>query len=161
MLNSSTKEERMSNTHKGRAMMNRIGKWQMLSLFVFIAVTVGAGHRLAAQTIVEPGLDNGFVEPQDPHAPQFGGWYLGVYGNYTPRGLHLTQVYPGTAAANVGLEVGDRIVAVNGHRISMHYPLNVALQSTISGWVQLLVQDWRTNRLLYMNVRLTRGRIHY
>jgi S1-C subfamily serine protease len=142
-------------------MFDRISKLLLLLLLITIAVTVGMADRLAAQSIVEPGLGNGFVEPQDPHTPHFGGWYLGVYGNYTSTGLCLTQVYPGTAAANAGLEVGDRIVAVNGRRISMQYPLNVALQSTVSGWVRLSVQDWRTNRLMNVHVRLTRSRIHF
>jgi S1-C subfamily serine protease len=142
-------------------MFNRISKSGLLSFFVFLAVTVGVAQQLTAQTNIEPGLGNGFVEPKHPCTPHYGGWYLGVYGNYTSRGLYLTQVYPGTAAARVGLEVGDRIVAVNGLRISMFYPLNVALQSTNSGWVRLSVLDWRTNRLLNVNVRLTRSRVHF
>jgi S1-C subfamily serine protease len=142
-------------------MFNRIVKSGLLSLFVFLAVTIGVAQQLAAQTIVEKRLDNGFVEPKNPNTQHYGGWYLGVYGNYTARGLSLTQVYPGTAAARVGLEVGDRIVAVNGRRISMLYPLNVALQATNSGWVRLSVIDWRTNRMLNLNVRLTRSRVHF
>jgi predicted metalloprotease with PDZ domain len=142
-------------------MFNRISKSRLFSLFVFSALTVGVTPKLAAQPIVDPGFGNGFVEPENPHALHFGGWYLGVYGNYTSTGLHLTQVYPGTAAANVGLEVGDRIVAVNGRRISMRYPLHIALQSTHSGWVRLLVRDWRTNRLLNVDVRLTRSHVHF
>jgi predicted metalloprotease with PDZ domain len=136
-------------------------RMRVLLILMSIGGTVGVSHQLAAQTIVEPELGNSFVEPQNPHAPHFGGWYLGVHGNYTSTGLYLTQVYPGTPAARVGLEVGDRIVAVNGHRISVRYPLNVALQSTNHGWARLLVQDWRTKRLLNVNVRLTRSRIHY
>lgn len=142
-------------------MFNRIVKSGVLSLLISIAATVGVEQKLAAQAIVEPRLGTGFVEPQNPHTPQFGGWYLGVFGNYTPSGLHLTHVYPGTAAARSGLDIGDQIVTVNGRRISMRYPLNVALQSTHTGWVQLLVRDWRTNRLINVNVRLTRSRIYF
>jgi S1-C subfamily serine protease len=142
-------------------MSNKNSKSRLLSLLISTALTVGVEQQLAAQAIVEPGLGTGFVEPQNPHITHFGGWYLGVFGNYTPTGLSLTQVYPRTAAANAGLEVGDQIVAVNGRRISLRYPLNVALQSTHTGWVQLLVRDWRTNRLLNVNVRLTRSRVHY
>ncbi|QDV41163.1 PDZ domain (Also known as DHR or GLGF) [Stieleria neptunia] len=131
------------------------------SVFVFAAFVAGVSERLQAQPAVEANDFGGFVEPKHPHHHHFGGWYLGVYGNFTPGGLYLTQVYPGTAAWNVGLEVGDRILAVNGRRISMHYPLNVALQSTHSGWVQLWVRDWRTSRLLSVNVRLTRSRVHF
>jgi S1-C subfamily serine protease len=142
-------------------MFDRIRKSGMLLLLMLVSVTATSADGVAAQTIVEPGMGNGFVEPQNPHMPQFGGWYLGVYGNYTSSGLLLTQVYPGTSAARVGLEIGDRIVAVNGRRISMRYPLNVALQSTANGWVTLSVQDWRTRRLLYVHVRLTRSHVHF
>jgi predicted metalloprotease with PDZ domain len=130
------------------------------SVFVFAAFVTGVSERLHAQQEVEANGFGGFVEPQHPHEHPFGGWYLGVYGNYTSTGLYLTEVYPGTAAWNVGLEVGDRIVAVNGRRISMRYPLHVALQSTRTGWVRLLVEDRRTHLLLDVHVRLTRGRIH-
>ena len=131
-----------------------------LSAFMFATLVASAPQKLHAQVNGANG-SGGFVEPKNPQSPQFGGWYLGVYGTYTLTGLYLTQVYPGTAAWNVGLEVGDRIVAVNGRRISMNYPLDVALQSTRTGWVQLLVEDRRTGRIVGVPVRLTRSRIHY
>jgi S1-C subfamily serine protease len=128
---------------------------------ICIPATCGLTHRLAAQAVVEPELGTGFVELQNQRPPHLGRWYLGVSGHYTPSGLYLTQVYPGTAAAHVGLEVRDRIVAVNGRRISMRYPLSLGLQSTYSGWVRLSVRDWRTNQLLDVDVRLTRVRVHF
>lgn len=119
--------------------------------------------------IQEQGKDRGFgfVEPRPGDLGIFrGGWYLGVYGRYTTTGLVLTEVYPRTAAARVGLERGDTIIAVNGRQIGMRYGsiyrLDVALQeqASQSGWVRLLVQDRRTMRLVTVNVRLTYGRIH-
>tara|TARA_R110002049_G_scaffold47902_3_gene138506 strand:+ start:21410 stop:22144 length:735 start_codon:yes stop_codon:yes gene_type:complete len=109
--------------------------------------------------------DGGFVEPRPgDRPPQRGGWYLGVYGHYSPTGLLLTQVYPNTAAARAGLEVGDRIVAVNGHQIgdvlNRRIAIDSALQTSRSGRVRLLVQDRRTHRLVNLDVQLTRGRLH-
>ncbi|MCS7471387.1 PDZ domain-containing protein [Stieleria sp. ICT_E10.1] len=112
----------------------------------------------------------GFVEPkpgQGSGNPVSGGWYLGVYGSYSANGLLLTQVYPGTAAARVGLEVGDRILAVNEHPIGMgtHRALRIdtALQRYASrfGWVRLLVKDKRSGRLINVNVKLSRGTVHF
>lgn len=108
----------------------------------------------------------GFVEPRPGEPLRVGGWYLGVYGQYTSTGLLLTEVFPRTAASQAGLEVGDRLVAVNGRQIGnvlgYRLPLDEALQRYASpqGWVRLLVQDRRTLRLVNIDVRLTRTRIH-
>lgn len=115
----------------------------------------------------EPAAVDGFVEPKPGQLRPSGGWYLGVYGTYTPTGMLLTQVYPGTAADRVGLEVGDRIVAVNGHQLGVvlgtRVTLDRALQrhANLSGWVRLLVQDVRTDQLTNVDVRLTRGQVHF
>ncbi|TWT49615.1 PDZ domain (Also known as DHR or GLGF) [Rubripirellula amarantea] len=142
-------------------MLKRHHAIQLCSLLTFVVLNVVGSQRLCAQPVGEPEVKAEFVEPKIRHVPRLGEWYLGVYGNYTSTGLQLTQVYPRTAASAVGLEVGDRIVAVNGQRISMRYPLDIALQSTRNGWVRLLVQDHRTNRLLNVNVRLTRVHRHF
>jgi hypothetical protein len=116
---------------------------------------------------VPEGTD-GFVEPMPHHPPghPLGGWYLGVYGNYTSTGMLLTQVFPQTPAARVGLEVGDRIVTVSGRQIGdvnrSRLTIDRALQmyASPSGWVRLLVQDRRSGQLVNVDVRLVRGRIH-
>lgn len=127
----------------------------------------GIDRDAAVQKPIEAGPEVGFVEPKPGHhGHPRGGWYLGVYGNYSDTGLLLTEVYPHTPAARVGLEVGDRIVAVNGHQIGVlvntRLNLDVALQRFTSptGWVRLLIQDRRTQRLLNVNVQLIRGRVH-
>ncbi|NND96168.1 MAG: PDZ domain-containing protein [Pirellulaceae bacterium] len=114
---------------------------------------------------------DGFVEPKNPrpnrpgtHGP--GPWYLGVYGSYTSTGMLLTEVYPQTAAARAGLQVGDRILTVNGHQIGVvngyRIPIDAALQryATRSGHVRLLVQDRNTMRLVNTDARLTRSGVH-
>lgn len=111
---------------------------------------------------------NGFVEPKpgSPIRHPAAGWYLGVYGKYTSTGLLLTEVTPNTAASRFGLEVGDRIVAVNGQQIGVlensQLNLDVALQRHAgrSGIVRLLVQDHRTMQLINIKVQLSRGRVH-
>ncbi|MDV6029411.1 MAG: PDZ domain-containing protein [Phycisphaera sp. RhM] len=159
-------------------------RWSVIGLSVLVAssvtraddvVVIGpdAGEQAAedrsAATLgtVEGG---GFVEPkpgQGSGNPIVGGWYLGVYGSYSANGLLLTQVYPGTAAARVGLEVGDRILAVNGHPIGIgtHRTLRIdtALERYANrfGWVRLLVRDKRSGRLINVDVKLSRGTVHF
>lgn len=116
---------------------------------------------------VPDGADS-FVEPMPHHqpGPPPGGWYLGVYGNYSATGMLLTQVFPQTPAARVGLEVGDRIVTVSGRQIGVvnrsRLTIDRALQSYVNpgGWVRLLVQDRRSGKLINIDVQLVRNRIH-
>ncbi|MCO8125036.1 PDZ domain-containing protein [Stieleria sp. TO1_6] len=135
-------------------------RYLLAALYAFAALVCVAPQASAEQPDVKAHFEEGFVEPKNRRQQQWGGWYLGVYGSYTSTGLYLTEVYRGTAAARAGLEVGDRIISVNGRQISLLYPLNLALQSTINGRVILLVQDRRTQRLINLPVRLTRSRIH-
>ncbi|MCC9645089.1 PDZ domain-containing protein [Rhodopirellula sp. JC740] len=107
-----------------------------------------------------------FVEPRPGERHPPGIWYLGVFGKYGDRGLLLTEVHASTPAARAGLEPGDRLLTVNGHQVGDRpggrLNLDDALQrySGRSGWVRLLVQDHRTQRLINVDVRLTRTRIH-
>ena len=140
-----------------------------------VVVVIGpeAGEQATAdRSATTQGMPEGggFVEPkpgQDSGNPIVGGWYLGVYGSYSANGLLLTQVYPGTAAARVGLEVGDRIIAVNGHQIGIGprstLRIDTALQRYANrfGWVRLLVKDKRTGRLINVDVKLSRGTVHF
>ncbi|QEF97542.1 PDZ domain (Also known as DHR or GLGF) [Stieleria maiorica] len=154
-----------------------IGAWLLWGLPAFADDDPG---NVPATSQVEAGTPStlspaaiqggGFVEPkpgQGSGNPVVGGWYLGVYGRYGTTGLLLTNVYPGTPAARVGLEVGDRIVAVNGRRIGVlphgTRRIDTALQwsASRSGWVRLLVSDRRSGRLINVDVRLVRGSVHF
>ena len=44
-------------------------------------------------------------------------WQLGVKVRNTNTGVVLTYVQPGSVAANAGLSVGDRILAIGGHQV--------------------------------------------
>lgn len=97
-------------------------------------------------------------------APPGNNWKLGVYAYNTETGVVVTRVVRGTAAAEVGLERGDRIVAVGGFQIgfvdNQLFPLGHELQRQANrrGEVTLLVQNVRNNRLLNIPVGLDRGR---
>lgn len=120
---------------------------------------MGDAQGSAAQGAIEP-----FLEPRHPHR---GAWYLGVYGRYTTTGHLLTRVFPNTPASRAGLEPGDRIVTVNGQQVgdvlNRQYPIDMLLQRHASrdGLVRLLVQDQRTGRLVNLDLRLTRGEVHF
>lgn len=141
--------------------------------FVVVALLVGqAAHVGGVDPAVPitapnsaPNADGraGFVEP-GPGDRSHAGWYLGVYGKYTSTGLLLAEVFPRTAAVKAGLEVGDRVVAVNGQQIGVVLKTQVDLDAALnrhanrSGWVRLLVQDRRTRQLINIDVQL--GRMH-
>ncbi len=124
-----------------------------------VVADAAAPDRGQMEGAVEP-----FIEPRHPHR---GGWFLGVFGRYTTTGHLLTRVYPNTPASRAGLEPGDRIVTVNGQQIgevlNRQYPIDTLLQrhATRDGFVRLLVQDQRSGRLVNVDVRLTRGEVHF
>lgn len=157
--------------------MKRLHSCRLVLLVPLLALlalepTLGITHSPAVAKFVDssggPTAKQAFVEPKPGDRPgrALGGWYLGVYGRYTPTGMVLTQVYPRTPAARAGLEIGDRIIAVNGYQIGMTrralMPLDVALQRFVGrgGQARLLVQDRRTNRLIQVEVRLVWGDVH-
>lgn len=96
------------------------------------------------------------------YRPGQGQWRLGVTVDTTDVGVVVRDVAQRSAAARLGLERGDVIVAINGYQIGRVmgrvYPLDDELQRRASprGEVRLLVQDRRTLRLLNMDVRLDR-----
>ena len=87
-------------------------------------------------------------------------WKLGVNAYYSDSGAVVTQILTGSPAQQVGLERGDRIVAVSGYQVGwVHdrlYPLDAELQRQAgrSGQVLLLVQNVRTKELINLDVRL-------
>ncbi len=94
-------------------------------------------------------------------------WLLGVYARNTETGVVITRVVPGSAAAEVGLERNDRIITVDGFQVGnvnrQLYLLGDELQHRAgpNGRVRLLVQNWRDNRLLNLDVRLRRNVDYY
>jgi membrane-associated protease RseP (regulator of RpoE activity) len=96
-------------------------------------------------------------------APPRGDWKLGVWGYNTESGVVVTRVAPGSAAARVGIENGDKIVSVGGYQIGyvgdLLYPLGFELQRQAGsrGDVLLLVQNVRNRELQHLTAQLDRG----
>jgi hypothetical protein len=94
-------------------------------------------------------------------------WVLGVHAYNTENGVVVTRVVPGSGASEVGLEERDRIVTVDGFQVGnvagQLYLLGDELQHRAGsqGRVRLLVQNWRDNELVNLDVRLRRDDVYY
>jgi S1-C subfamily serine protease len=94
--------------------------------------------------------------------PPHNDWKLGVYAYNTETGVVITRVVPRSAAAQAGLEPGDKVVNVAGFQVGYVgdrlYPLGHELQRQAgpNGRVGLLVQNVRNRDLLTLDVRLDR-----
>lgn len=107
---------------------------KMLAVFVLTAVGIGAAQVAEAQPRVRPPV------------------YIRDYG------FKITYVFPGTTAYHHGLEPGDTIVAVNGHRLrssgDLHYHLSRSGHSAL-----LQVIDVRSGFTRHIRVHPQFGRI--
>jgi len=110
----------------------------------------------------EEGMPAPRFAPPGMPGPVFRGWWLGVYATNTQTGVRVTRVLPRSAAAEAGIERGDKIVTVDGYQIGFVndrlFPLGSELQRRAgrSGRVTLLVHNWRNRDLLDIDVRLQR-----
>ena len=59
--------------------------------------------------------------------------YLGVMYAHTRQGVEIVQVLPNSPALQVGLSIGDTIVAVNGERVNRARTLSSAIQAQRPG----------------------------
>ena len=89
-------------------------------------------------------------------------WVLGVSADATEAGYLIRSVQLGTAAHRVGLEKGDRVIAVDGIQIGyiggnlVHMSHVLDRQGGQGGRVRLLVQNHRNRRLVSLRVSLRR-----
>ena len=87
-------------------------------------------------------------------------WVLGVRADATDTGYLVQRVESGSAASRIGLESGDRIVAVDGQQIGFVGNKHVQLSRTLqqmggeNGHVQLLIQNRRNDRLVSISTML-------
>ena len=87
-------------------------------------------------------------------------WVLGVRADATDTGYLIQRVESSSAASRIGLESGDRIVAVNGQQIGFVGNKHVQLSRTLqqmggeNGHVQLLIQNRRNDRLVSISTML-------
>ena len=135
--------------------------------YVVVAVALAAGMLAAsavgqtpesslqagqgAETRLVPQPDSGY-----PHRR----WVLGVQADATETGYLIRHVEHSSAARRFGLEVGDRIVAVDGTQIGRVGHRIVRLGDQLErhgghdGRVLLLIQNRRNYRLVPLRVTL-------
>ena len=87
-------------------------------------------------------------------------WVLGVRAEATEAGYLVRFVQPGSSAHRIGLEKGDRVIAVDGEQIGYVGSRLVPMSETLDrnggedGRVRLLVQNHRNRRLVSLRATL-------
>ena len=131
--------------------------------YVVIAVALAAGMLAASAVGQTPGRTKAPVaglQPQPSSDYPNRRWVLGVRADATETGYLIRHIEHASAARHYGLEVGDRIVAINGHQIGRICQKTVRLgdqlerQGGIDGNVMLLIQNRRNHRLVPLRVVL-------
>jgi hypothetical protein len=126
--------------------MNTLSRNTALSILAGLAlVTVSASPASADSNrnrlLLSPGADTHLVP--HPNLPRFG------FASFNIRGVgeRVTTVRFGGLASRFGLEPGDIILSMNGHRLSYHGSWNDALFDAMvnhGGLVRLKIRDVRT-----------------
>ena len=104
------------------------------------ALTRGTATMLSL-LLIAAATSEAFAQP--PSAPPpIGFQYRAIPG----FGYRIVGVFPGSPAERMGLEIGDLVLAINGHPLSYHGAHVAALMqsATRGGVVTLRVQDIRT-----------------
>jgi S1-C subfamily serine protease len=98
----------------------------------------------------------------DVRGPKRGGiaapYLLGVLGTFTPEGMRIRTVVPGTPAAQAGLASGDFIVRFNGQFVSSQGEMFVVLDSS-GGTAVLDVRKGGAGRIARVEVPLALHRM--
>jgi len=99
--------------------------------------------------------------PSNPGTPsQQRKWRLGVYSKDMDTGVRIYDVVNGGAAYRAGLEVNDQIIAINGFQVGyvkgQLYDCGTEFDRLAdqNGWVTLLVQNNRDQKLVNVPVQL-------
>jgi S1-C subfamily serine protease len=78
-------------------------------------------------------------------------WRLGITGTDWPGvGVRISTIEPEGPAEQMGIEVSDTIVQINGRPIRNMYDLRAAVAAS-GGYVRILVLDNRTNSYMWHN----------
>ncbi len=115
-----------------------------------------------AATIVTFNSPSADAQPPRPKLLPPGGGpsvpYLGFDSYFAPGGEHVTNVHYGSPAEQMGLEPGDRILAVNGVRLRYdgHW-YQLVQRAAYQGHVTLAIRDWRSGQVAYRSVSLGGG----
>ncbi len=117
--------------------------------FVAIAATAVAQPQQARVLRPAPRV----IPQPDYNLPRFGFESFNLQG----VGERVTHVSRRGLAAEMGLERGDIILRMNGHRLDYHGSWNDALREAMwnhGGWVRLAIRDVRTGRTVNREIYL-------
>ena len=93
--------------------------------------------------------------PPPTYYPPVAMWRLGITGTEWPGvGVRISTIEPEGAAEQMGIEVSDVIVQINGRPIRSMYDLRNAVAAS-GGYARVLVLDNRTNSYMWHNGSLT------
>lgn len=124
--------------------MNAVRRKVTFALFAGLAAVALTSSPAAADTnrlFLSPGGDPHLIP--HPNLPKFGFSSFNISG----FGEKVTSVRFGGLAHRFGLERGDVILSMNGHRLSYHGSWNDALHDAFvnhSGFVRLRIRDVRS-----------------
>lgn len=120
-----------------------------LVLATVVTGLAGVSSEALAQGRAELRLYPGPVAPENPR--------LGFHGHFEwGYGMAVDSVVWGTPAARIGLEGGDVILAINGHRLRSEWDYHRLLRAS-GGYVRLAIQDWRTGAVVARTAYLEGG----
>ncbi len=74
---------------------------------------------------------------------------MGIHGEAVENGVHVTQVVPGSGADEAGVEIGDIVAAIDGHRVfDVPDMANIVRTKHAGDWVTLdLIRDGKRIQL--------------
>lgn len=134
--------------------MNRTLRRIVTALVVTSLALAGTAAFADGVSYVWPPAGSGYpgAAVWPPVQPRLGFSYYCIPG----YGYQVTGVTWGSPAAQMGLEVSDVVLSINGHSLNYNGAHYYALQSAASqgGWVQLAIRDWRTGMIVYRSANL-------
>ena len=120
-----------------------------IAVVLALLISLGAAaEAVAARVRVAPRLTPVVISD----APRVGYLYEVIPG----LGFRVIGVEAATPAAHMGLEIGDVVLAINGHRLT-HLGADVPARIEAArrgGWVSLKIRDARTGRLAFRSANL-------
>lgn len=130
--------------------------WGLMAVTMVSLVGVGAvsaAPPMPMQPRLRPLVPPPVITPSVPR--------LGIMGHIQyNRGMVVDSVNPGSTAARIGLERGDKIVEINNRRINTDRSYQEALSHAVrfqNGFVDLTVVDVRSGRVAHRTGHLRTG----
>jgi S1-C subfamily serine protease len=131
--------------------MGRSGIGKVIAIGVVAAALFAAGAAAArAGSIKRPPAAPGAAPVDRDPLPDFG---LGIDGEFNGRGIRITRAPSGGHAAQVGIERGDVLLAINGSPVRTPEDW-VRMMTDNNGRFNIRLRDVRTGGITYRDVDL-------